>query len=240
MLDVRGFQYTAARRRLLGGQKFVLCGWLFQYTAARRRLLFFGAGFAEKRRFNTQPPEGGWPRHGISVWLSGFQYTAARRRLVLVPWTSPLPNLFQYTAARRRLLLAVSTRSALFCFNTQPPEGGCNRRYCRLDKKLVSIHSRPKAAAPTFAGPRPPRPFQYTAARRRLAVSESYAHLVMMFQYTAARRRLMNKLQTFFSFKGFNTQPPEGGCWNSYLRELFYMFQYTAARRRLSFLKTGW
>ena len=78
------FQHTAARRRL--GFNCVLSGaiYLFQHTAARRRLVFLRYVFSvisivsthsrpkaagplwrskqyDVVRFNTQPPEGGWP-----------------------------------------------------------------------------------------------------------------------------------------------------------------------------------
>ena len=36
--------------------------------------------------------------------------------------------MFQHTAARRRLLhLRLCVQSSILCFNTQPPEGGCER-----------------------------------------------------------------------------------------------------------------
>ena len=78
------FQHTAARRRLdlMINKMHALmrvsthsrpkaAGWLrllqylehksFQHTAARRRLVFSdGLCLVLRRRFNTQPPEGGW------------------------------------------------------------------------------------------------------------------------------------------------------------------------------------
>ena len=77
------FQHTAARRRLgswfYGREKEMK----FQHTAARRRLGTHNAVFRQpRRRFNTQPPEGGWTI-GSSDSRTGseFQHTAARRRL---------------------------------------------------------------------------------------------------------------------------------------------------------------
>ena len=78
-----------------------------------------------------------------------FQHTAARRRLPSYVSKAKKDEGFQHTAARRRLLSMfdvahtaslVSTHSrpkaaalfykllflVTFCFNTQPPEGGCN------------------------------------------------------------------------------------------------------------------
>ena len=78
---------------------------MFQYTAARRRLdcccRWYGFG---GYCFNTQPPEGGWPKpNSCLAFVQRFQHTAARRRLV---W-----------------FLALAMLGAA-CFNTQPPEGG--------------------------------------------------------------------------------------------------------------------
>ena len=55
-----------------------------------------------------------------------FQHTAARRRLQLHFLSPNLDNKFQHTAARRRLPLHVK---------------------CKSGDKVVSTHSRPKAAA---------------------------------------------------------------------------------------------
>ena len=55
-----GFQHTAARRRLVNqADTRVFLEW-FQHTAARRRLGIVGRFPILLRRFNTQPPEGGW------------------------------------------------------------------------------------------------------------------------------------------------------------------------------------
>ena len=101
-----------------------------------------------------------------------FQHTAARRRLRTLRRRPVRRMLFQHTAARRRLPLA-RDHAACFakCFNTQPPEGGCEQKYAQdaarelfqhtaARRRLrparragsvrpqVSTHSRPKAAAP--------------------------------------------------------------------------------------------
>ena len=54
----------------------------FQHTAARRRLGFVFNEPRFKVGFNTQPPEGGWATVGRAKTLfQTFQHTAARRRL---------------------------------------------------------------------------------------------------------------------------------------------------------------
>ena len=98
----------------------------FQHTAARRRLAIRHERQQRRKRFNTQPPEGGWAPiyDGIRAvnsfntqppeggWLHKsplikqslqFQHTAARRRLVVLPANMDTAILFQHTAARRRL-----------------------------------------------------------------------------------------------------------------------------------------
>ena len=62
MVGVELFQHTAARRRLgiLSRKSTVFC--MFQHTAARRRLAGDTEPTDKVKRFNTQPPEGGWRR----------------------------------------------------------------------------------------------------------------------------------------------------------------------------------
>ena len=57
---------------------------------------------------------------------------------------------------------------------------------------------------------------------------------ILVFQHTAARRRLHNSFASYSRLVGFNTQPPEGGCWVvSQCSVKDFAFQHTAARRRL-------
>ena len=123
---------------------------MFQYTAARRRLdcccRWYGFG---GYCFNTQPPEGGWPKpNSCLAFVQRFQHTAARRRLVpnrpfpakrraVSTHSRPkaaglyldLDNMsifeFQHTAARRRLAESSVSIAPIHA---------------------VSTHSRPKAA----------------------------------------------------------------------------------------------
>ena len=76
----------------------------------------------------------------------------------------------------------------------------------------VSTHSRPKAAGLPPNKPLRCKPFQLTAARRRLVGYQNKRQAVMAFQLTAARRRL--------GFPYLPATPP-------------VKFQLTAARRRL-------
>ena len=76
---------------------------MFQHTAARRRLV--NQGISQNR-------------------IIMFQHTAARRRLAETAAATEEINMFQHTAARRRLAKALLLFTSIFCFNTQPPEGG--------------------------------------------------------------------------------------------------------------------
>ena len=99
--------------------------------------------------------------------------------------------------------------------------------------------------------------FQHTAARRRLAscCATKARCKKVLFQHTAARRRLTPSPTPSYPTYGFNTQPPEGGCYaGSKASSLKWVsthsrpkaaefshrrgfvvkqFQHTAARRRL-------
>ena len=105
----------------------------------------------------------------------------------------------------------ISTRRT--CFNTQPPEGGWYGSWLwQCLARLVSTHSRPKAAG-----------------------LHDWALIThQMFQHTAARRRLGRNRDSGIRPIGFNTQPPEGG-WVFILNFAIPKegFQHTAARRRL-------
>ena len=77
------------------------------------------------------------------------------------------------------------------CFNTQPPEGGCLPHYQIGFLWIVSTHSHPKVAAHFFSH------FLQT-----LDVS-THSHPKVAAQYYGSVRK---------NVRGFNTQPPEGGC----------------------------
>ena len=57
-----------------------------------------------------------------------------------------ITRMFQHTAARSRLEVMFTNMHTVFCFNTQPPEGGWDKRKFNAHELTVSTHSRPKAA----------------------------------------------------------------------------------------------
>ena len=78
----------------------------------------------------------------------GFQHTAARRRLGLKSFSGSFPNpVSTHSRPKAAGPKIISADCFLFCFNTQPPEGGwpgiCVIKIISIP---VSTHSRPKAA----------------------------------------------------------------------------------------------
>ena len=123
--------------------------------------------------------------------------------------------VFQLTAARRRLRQAILQQPHNdACFNSQPPEGGCETTVSIARADIVSTHSRPKAAARIAETVR-----RYgmvsTHSRPKAAAYglEAQHFTVNEFQLTAARRRLPAAYNHAEYLKQrFNSQPPEGGC----------------------------
>ena len=124
--------------------------------------------------------------------------------------------------------------------------------------RLVSTHSRPKAAGPRLVRGVCFVLFQHTAARRRLAVANGFwkkrakvsTHSrpkaagsstkttptpIKSFNTQPPEGGWQSRMSTPDPTSGFNTQPPEGGWVLSQFRDTAYwLFQHTAARRRLA------
>ena len=120
--------------------------------------------------FNTQPPEGGWPK---KIRAKTDRYVSTHSRLKAAG-----PSTFKtlgdaQVSTHSRLKAAGPTvagkPTVQACFNTQPPEGGWPHNLpFRAIWLVVSTHSRPKAAAHFLPFIAQPPMFQHTAARRRL------------------------------------------------------------------------
>ena len=167
--------------------------------------------------FNTQPPEGGCANSSQAAGLQKvFQHTATRRWLLskLKP-NSQFLGMFQHTATRRWLRShykkyhiqpLVSTHShpkvaaslSLLanvmppCFNTQPPEGGCddviNKHY--IDD--VFQHTATRRWLPRYhLRDMHHLLFQHTATRRWLQKCGHNLQIDNLFQHTATRRWLL-------------------------------------------------
>ena len=125
--EILRFQHTAARRRLVQPQQFILA-----HTAVST---------------HSRPKAAG---SGVTVPSLYFGVSTHSRPKAAGTGLGKKPLLafeFQHTAARRRLvLLPVLDLSVNPCFNTQPPEGGWKVSFFYTNAKGVSTHSRPKAA----------------------------------------------------------------------------------------------
>ena len=122
----------------------------FQHTAARRRLGRCIPCMRPIPRVSThsRPKAAGLPNTITAAPLTLFQHTAARRRLAILLLSA---NSFAGVSTHSRPKAAGQEKGGrifrLYCFNTQPPEGGWSLFQSRhLSDGL----------------------FQHTAARRRL------------------------------------------------------------------------
>ena len=141
-------------------------------------------------RFNTQPPEGGWPC--VCLWPPHNRRVSTHSRLKAAGGggggaggrdggfnTQPPEGGWCRLKIGRWVNTRFNTQppeggwikknghcSALTCFNTQPPEGGWERLgFAPSRPAPVSTHSRLKAAGPSASANTPPaRRFQHTAA----------------------------------------------------------------------------
>ena len=150
---------------------------LFQHTAARRRLVYRDENAINQiKRFNTQPPEGGWRQSRRLLQARFSVSTHSRPKAAGSKFKNGAPVFNVSTHSRPK---AAGNLEYLFVlqkqrFNTQPPEGGWKtskgitmsfalfqhtaaRRRLVLEKNekdffyiTVSTHSRPKAAGLSF------------------------------------------------------------------------------------------
>ena len=190
---------THSRPKAAGFFKQRICKLLYVSTHSRPKAAGFFIWRTKNANhcFNTQPPEGGWHDEMFDVvFHRGFNTQPPEGGWGVGGRADSLVPLFQHTAARRRLASVQPGMTWLTgCFNTQPPEGGWGNEQNSSDSNFnVSTHSRPKAAGLIISGvvlvprvsthSRPKaagfsamcischKPFQHTAARRRLAYSK--------------------------------------------------------------------
>ena len=145
--------------------------------------------------FNTQPPEGGCFFNSCTLLAVVAVSTHSRPKAAAQLTACGRIGDKVSTHSRPKAAASVGERvlSACYCFNTQPPEGGCPAGSRRSNPPRVSTHSRPKAAACTaFLPSRWPASFNTQPPEGGCC---PVAH--------AAKRLAC-----------FNTQPPEGGCDN--------------------------
>ena len=193
---------------------------------------------ARTMRFNSQPPEGGcWSWCVRACVRSAFQFTAARRRLRLHAKQKARHSKFQFTAARRRLHLPPNHITGPPMFQFTAARRRLPAKYQRWkSKNMVSIHSRPKAAASGDRCSAWPSGVSIhsrpkAAARVAPAKHRGTGQVSIHSRPKAAARSCADHPPRRCSF---NSQPPEGGC--AVVSSAFTRlrkFQFTAARRRL-------
>ena len=144
--------------------------------------------------FNSQPPEGGC--HSVAprkVYPAVSTHSRPKAAAYCTLLCASACQSFQLTAARRRLRRIEVARGFV---------------------DAVSTHSRPKAAASLRNRPRPHNPtFQLTAARRRLPTGSTVtATGGMVSTHSRPKAAAYSCLPLSHMTRGFNSQPPEGGC----------------------------
>ena len=160
--------------------------------------------------FNTQPPEGGWGCAGTAIRRNGCFNTQPPEG----GWLCPRSN-----------------RCRPPSFNTQPPEGGWVYIEQAAASRIVSTHSRLKAAgfhavwifsSKTGFNTQPPEG-GWACRHSTKSSGDVSTHSRLKAAGLAKVRQTLNR-------KGFNTQPPEGG-WVKFISETntIPMFQHTAA-----------
>ena len=165
--------------------------------------------------FNTQPPEGG------CISDCGKIHKIA---------------LFQHTATRRWLLYHITTNTGHASFNTQPPEGGCLNNKTRINNK-TSFNTQPPEGGCQLSNSalREISLFQHTATRRWLPnVANQIQTWLLVSTHSHPKVAALLAFSVLTSSTGFNTQPPEGGCYRQiHITKNHQRFQHTATRRWL-------
>ena len=153
-----------------------------------------------------------------------FQHTATRRWLLA---TIPYAKHIRLVSTHSHPKVAAQTLHVSLVqsngFNTQPPEGGCNNTGFDISylhgfqhtatRRWLLSHLRHGDFAQAF---------QHTATRRWLRFIHLLTIYIPLFQHTATRRWLLEGAKyAKQNLVSFNTQPPEGGCTQTYDRTIF-------------------
>ena len=121
-----------------------------------------------------------------------FQHTAARRRLVGKGRFYGQRWGFNTQPPEGGCQDGTTGGSGGSGFNTQPPEGGCARNYRKKVRRIVSTHSRPKAAEFGRDGFAHFGEVSTHSRPKAAALAIFLVSIMRVFQHTAARRRLQD------------------------------------------------
>ena len=245
-----------------GGWQRAACAWyvdtVFQHTAARRRLDCFAdfiiqmirvsthsrpkaAGRRMRfrthrcRRFNTQPPEGGWVKeHFFRILRCCFntqppeggwkqpQMLSAKLKVS----THSRPKAAGTARYLHDLRLPVSTHSR--------PKAAGNTADRATQAAKVSTHSRPKAAGRATTQCPAIAKFQHTAARRRLETQSIHATRdSSVSTHSRPKAAGIQYASAITSSKVSTHSRPKAAGFKCGVIKPPVWFQHTAARRRL-------
>ena len=142
-----------------------------------------------------------------------FQLTAARRRLA----RRARPARSRWRVSTHSRPKAAGGRIWSYncnsnCFNSQPPEGG----WLLLVFRLVSLrrfNSQPPEGGwwPSCVSTGTTKPFQLTAARRRLEMDDTIGAVLLGFNSQPPEGGWILGIVGAHEPASFNSQPPEGG-----------------------------
>ena len=124
---VSPFQHTATRRWLLSSFEDCISVTMFQHTATRRWLRAFGLSSQAIFSFNTQPPEGGCFHLTMRKYFNYMVSTHSHPKVAANRLYSSLCSILVSTHSHPKVAALPLFFSPVLvgCFNTQPPEGGC-------------------------------------------------------------------------------------------------------------------
>ena len=210
----------------------------FQHTAARRRLLKIGKLSCVANNVSTHSrPKAAATISFASKYLHAVS-THSRPKAAADCDCDGRRETMVSTHSRPKAAATCHACCTCYCcrFNTQPPEGGCNRVVLILGVKC-SFNTQPPegGCGSALVNWLQVNKFQHTAARRRLRLQflpkflplvvsthsrpKAAANQTIKFTETLnvsthSRPKAAAKIQKLVltTSKCFNTQPPEGGC----------------------------
>ena len=211
------FQHTATRRWLQRYKNYMGYARLFQHTATRRWLPTTQTAqlMTELVSTHSHPKVAALIAISLKQVYSGFNTQPPEGGCLGASGVNVWVDEFQHTATRRWLRNSRGGRLyATGGFNTQPPEGGC----------LVAFYL--SVTAPLF---------QHTATRRwLLSYRRPLGGELGVSTHSHPKVAAPNERGCYILTNGFNTQPPEGGCWVRWHNgHIIRPFQHTATRRWL-------
>ena len=166
--------------------------------------------------FNTQPPEGGWLAPCVAGGaLSVTTHSRLKAAVSGQKISHTSKSCFNTQPPEGGWTLTDLYKIESVSFNTQPPEGGWDLLGGGIALGRVSTHSRLKAAV-QFVRVSSRCLLVSTHSRLKAAARAINISTNAAIVSTHSRLKAAGKLiKQGISIMGFNTQPPEGGCFNS-------------------------